>query len=146
MPTRKIGFTALGTAVYSRLTTHANTSSYTFYASGAVPDSATEPYHVIKLGPGNKDMGFSTRDTEAEQNMVQIDSYVDKTSGAGPKACADMMNNIIQAITSSALTVSGYDNPYITTLDFSDIMPPEDPTDPVQHGIVRMRFQMAPSG
>jgi len=146
MPTRKIGFWPLQKAVYLRLTTPpVDTSGYTFYASGAVPDNASEPYHVIKLGPGGEDPEFTTRDTEAEDNVVQIDSYYSESSGVGPKAVEQAMNNIAIALTSSALSITGYDNSYIVTLDFADIMPPVDPNDPIQHGITRFRVQMAPS-
>lgn len=142
MPTRKLGFTALLTAVYSRLTTHALTNTYTF--RNYVKRSDAMPYHVIGKPKGHESLSYKTRDTEAEENIIQIDSWVDETSGKGDKPCLGMMNNIIQAITGTALTITGYSNPDVF-LDYSDIL--EDDTEPgkiIYHGIIRLRFEMAP--
>ena len=144
MTTRKLGFTALAKAVYSRLTTHANTSSYSFYSF--TPKETSMPYHVITGLVGTRSLDFTTRDTEAEDNVVEIHSWFDETSGLGPKACADAMNNIAQAITSSALSIQAYYAPYITRLTFCEIVEDHtDPTERVFHGILRFRFEMAPS-
>lgn len=131
------------TAVYSRLTTHASTLAYTFL--NHVPPGTAFPYHVIGRPMGVRSAEYETRDTEAEDNAFQIDTWMDKTSGAGDKACADRMNNIIQALTGSALSVTGY-NAIHLTLDYSDIMlDPANPELEIRHGILRFRMQMSPT-
>ena len=92
MGTRKLGFSALLVAVATRLTTDALTLGYTFH--NYVPRGATMPYHVIGKLLGRESLSFNTRDTEAEENVIQIDSWVDEALGKGDKPCADMMNNI----------------------------------------------------
>jgi len=140
MPTRKLGFSALLTAVYGRLTTHALTLAYAFYNN--VPKNTAYPYHVIGKPMGVISAEFDNRDVAVEDNAFQIDSWVDKTSGSGDKACADMMNNIIQALTSSALSITGYGNVRLL-LDYSDIMlDPENPELLLRHGILRFRQVM----
>ena len=143
MPTRKLGFSALMTAVYSRLTTHALTLTYAFYNS--VPVNTAFPYHVISKPMGVRSAAYETRNTMAEDNAFQIDSWVDKTSGVGDKACADRMNNIIQALTSSALSITGYNAIYLY-LDYSDIMlDPDHPELLLRHGLLRFRQDMSPT-
>ena len=143
MPIRKLGFSALMTAVYLQLTTHALTLAYSFYND--VPDEASYPYHVIGKIMGIRSARFETRDKEAEDNAFQIDSWVDRTSGKGDKATADMMNNIIQALTSSALSITGY-NAIHFYLDYSDIMlDPDHPELLLRHGILRFRQDMSPA-
>lgn len=143
MPTRKLGFTALMTAVYTRLTTNVLTNTYSFY--NHVLKGTAYPYHVIGKPMGVRSARFETRDTEAEDNAFQIDSWVDKTSGAGDKACSDMMNNIIQALTSSALSITGY-NAIHFYLDYSEIMlDPENPGLGLRHGILKFRQDMSPA-
>ena len=145
MGTRKLGFSALATAVYSRLT-HATalTAGYTFY--NYVPQNATMPYHAIGKFLGRESLMFNTRDTEAEENIIQIDSWFDETSGKGDKPCADAMNNIVQTLTTGPLVITGYDNSYMVSLDFANIL--KDDTESgkiIQHGTLRFRVQMAPT-
>ena len=142
MPTRKLGFSALLTAVYSRLTTHALTNTYGFY--NHAPQNTAYPYHVIGRIMGVRSAEYETRDTEAEDNAFQVDSWVDRTSGLGDKACADMQNNIIQALTSSALAIVGY-NAIHFYLDYAGIaLDPENPELGLRHGILRFRQDMSP--
>lgn len=144
MGTRKLGFSVLMTAVYLRLTTDALTLAYTFY--NHVPQNATMPYHVIGQPLGRESLMFNTRDTEAEENVIQIDSWIDEASGKGDKPCADMQNNIVQAMTNAALVMTGYDNSYLVFLDFANIL--KDDTEPgkiIRHGILRFRVEMAPT-
>ena len=144
MGTRKLGFSALTASVYTRLTTDALTLGYTFY--NYVPRNAAMPYHVIGKPLGRESLVFNTRDTEAEENVIQIDSWVDETSGKGEKACADMMDNIVQAMTNAVLVMAGYDNSYIVFLDFANIL--KDDTEPgkiINHGTLRFRVLMAPA-
>lgn len=143
MATRKLGFTALMTAIYGRLTTHVLTNAYSFH--NYVPKNTAYPYHIIGKAMGVVSWEYTSRDSEAEENSFQIDSWVDKTSGFGDKACADMQNNIIQAITSSALSISGYSNIYFN-LEYSDIMDdPDHPEISLKHGILRFRQIMNPT-
>ena len=144
MGTRKLGFSALLTAVGVRLTTDPLTLGYTFY--NYVPRGATMPYHVIGKLLGRESLSFNTRDTEAEENVIQIDSWVDEASGKGDKPCVDMMNNIVQAMTNAPFVMAGYDNSYLVFLDFANIL--KDDTEPgkiIRHGILRFRVEMAPS-
>jgi len=144
MITRKLGFSALLTSVYTRLTTNALTLGYTFY--NYVPRGATMPYHVIGKMLGRESLSFNTRDTEAEENVIQIDSWVDETSGKGDKSCTDMMNNIVQAMTNDPIVMAGYDNSYLVFLDFANIL--KDDTESgniIYHGTLRFRVEMAPS-
>lgn len=144
MPVRKLGFSALTASVYTRLTTDALTLAYSFF--NHTPRDTAMPYHVIGKPLGRESLMFNTRDTEAEENVIQIDSWVDETSGKGEKPCADMMNNIVQAMTNAALVITGYDNSYLVFLDFANILP--DDTEPgkiIQHGTLRFRVEMAPS-
>ena len=147
MGTRKLGFSALMTAIYLNLgTTEPLTNTYTFY--NHVPQNATMPYHVISQPLGRESLMFNTRDTEAEENIIQIDSWLDETSGKGDKPCADAMNNIVQAMTNAVITMpgSGYDNSYDVSLDFANIL--KDDTESgkiIRHGILRFRVHMAPT-
>ena len=132
------------TALYTRLTTHASTSAYTF-TNHADRDQAM-PYHVIGKAMCTESLSFTTRDTEAEEIMIQIDSWFDEDSGLGDKACADAQNNIAQAITSSALAITGYYDSISAKLDYADIITdPTDETEKTKHGITRFRFQISPS-
>lgn len=144
MGTRKLGFSALTASVYTRLTTDVLTLTYAFY--NFVPRNVAMPYHVIGKPLGRESLMFNTRDTEAEENVIQIDSWVDETSGKGEKPCADIMNKIVQAMTNAALVIAGYDNSYLVFLDFSNILPDDTESGKIiQHGILRFRVEMAPS-
>lgn len=144
MTTRKLGFVALMKAVYLCLTT--DIPAYAFY--NHVPKNTAYPYHVIGKLMGVRSIEFTTRDTEAEDNAFQIDSWVDKTSGMGDKACADMQDAIVQVLTASDLSMSGdgYHDSIRFVLDFASIMlDPENSELLLRHGILRFRVDMAPS-
>jgi len=142
MGIRQLGFSALMTDVYFVLTNLI--PGYTFY--NHVPQNATMPYHVIGQPLGRESLMFNTRDTEAEENIIQVDSWVDETSGKGDKPCADMMNNIVQALTTGPFVIAGYDNSYDVFLDFANIL--KDDTESgkiIRHGTLRFRVHMAPT-
>jgi len=147
MPIRKLGFTALMKMIYLRLQIEdATTKKYHFY--NYVPRTAVRPYHVIQNPRGIRSLSFTTRNTEAEDNAVEVHTWMDETSGQGDKPCSDRMNEIAQAITSSALTITGlgYFAPMRAILEYSEII--RDTTEPsldVRHGIQRFRFEMVPS-
>jgi len=143
---RKLGFSQLQKAVYSRLTTNALTSGYKTFVYVPAEDKTIDismPYNVIKGLVGGRSASFTTRDTEAEENVIEIHTWSDYK---GDKECAEMQNNIIQAITGSALSIDGYDSPYLALFEYGDII--EDDTEPakiVRHGILRFSFHMAPA-
>jgi len=145
MLTRKLGFSALLIAVYKRLTDIpllCNGKTLLFY--NHVPANTAYPYHVIGRVMGVRSAEYETRDTEAEDNAFQIDSWVDQTSGLGDKACADMQNAIIQRLTASVLDIEDY-NAIHFYLDYAGIMlDPENPELFLRHGILRFRQDMSP--
>jgi hypothetical protein len=56
------------------------------------------------------------------------------------------MDNIVQAILGSGLTVTGYLTPYIAFLDMAELYVDDSvPTKLVRHGVMRFRFLMAPA-
>ena len=148
MGTRKLGFSALMTAIFNRLSVTDPVTNVAAFGAfyNHVPRNATMPYHVIGQPLGRESMMFKTRDTEAEENVIQIDSWVDETSGKGDKPCADMMNNIVQSMTITPFPITGYDNSYLVFLDFANIL--KDDTESgkiIRHGILRFRVHMAPT-
>ena len=148
MVTRKLGFSVLMIAIFNRLsTTDPVTSAATFGTFyNHVPQNATMPYHVIGQPLGRESLMFNTRDTEAEENIIQIDSWIDETSGKGDKPCADRMNNIVQSMTITPFPITGYDNSYQVFLDFANIL--KDDTESgkiIRHGTLRFRVHMAPT-
>lgn len=147
---RKIGFSVLSAAVYTRLTTHALTKTFRIFAHVPVEDKTkniTMPYVTINSHFGIRSASFTTRDTNAEDNTIQVNVW---SKYKGDKECADMMNNICQAILSSGLTITGYDTPYLALLEFATILKDSqkenpEPSDIVNHGVIVMRFNMAQS-
>jgi len=143
MTTRKLGFKQLLDAFYKRLDEHDLTKDYRVYNKGNVENDVVWPYIAFGTPIGGPSASFTTRDTEAEDNVVIVDAW---SKYPGDKEISEMMNNVVQAITSSALSITDYDDPYIAILDYSDII--DDSAEsggPVKHGVARFRFQMAPS-
>ena len=141
MATRQLGFSALGRAVYDRLDTHALTSSYNTYND--VPRAATFPYVSFGTPIGTESRMLGSRDTEGESNIITVHVWSDER---GDKECADMMSNIVQAMLGTALSVTGYYAPVGAYLEYSDIMiDTSDSSRPVRHGVMRFRYEMAPS-
>ena len=143
MGTRKLGFSDFMTVAYAQVNAAlpAGESLYNH-----VPRTATMPYHVIGQPLGRESLMFNTRDKEAEENVIQFDSWVDETSGKGDKPCADMMNRIVQAMTAGPFVMAGYDNSYLVFLDFANIL--KDDTEPgkiIRHGILSFRVIMDPA-
>jgi len=143
MGMRKLGFSIFMTEAYEQVVA-ALPVGETLY--NHVPQNATMPYHVIDQPLGRESLMFNTRDTEAEENVIQFDSWFDETSGKGDKPCADAMNTIVQAMTIGPFAMAGYDNSYLVFLDFANIL--KDDTESgkiIRHGILRFRVQMAPT-
>lgn len=144
MMTRKLGFKPLLEAFFSRLDTHILTSGYRVYNKGNVPDDAVWPYVDFGTPLGKIDDIFTTRDTDSEDNVVIVDVWSDYP---GDLEISEIMDNIVQAIKSSPLIITGYRNLPLTFLDYSDVI--DDATEsakPVKHGVIRFRFHMAALG
>ena len=142
MPLHKFGVVELIAALYTRLTTDALTSTYTVYQAGSVPLSPSPEFPYVTIGGllGGKSGGFTSRDIKGEDLVIHAHVWSD--AGKDDEA-GDMMDNIIQAVTGTDLSLTGY-----TTLigihDFSQLM--IDDTDPsrlLRHGVIRFRFQVA---
>lgn len=141
MATRKLGFSALMRAIYDRIDTHALTSSYSVY--NHAPRSAAFPFVTFGTPIGTESRMLGSRDTEGETNIVTVHVWSEE---AGDKECGDMMNNLVQAMLGSDLTVTGYFSPVDAVLDYADLsLDLSNPSRPVRHGILRFRFEMAPS-
>ncbi len=141
--TRKLGFKPLLDAFYARLDTHALTTAYRVYNKGNVESDVTWPYIAFGTPMGKIDDIFTTRDTDSEDNVIITDIWSDYP---GDTEIVEMMNNVVQAIKSSPLTITGYHNPPLTFLDYADVI--DDATEsgrPVKHGVLRFRFHMSPS-
>jgi hypothetical protein len=125
-------------AVYTRIDTHTKTSSYRVY--NYAPDSATMPYVTFGQPLGARSM-FSCRQANVEDNVITVHVW---SSYLGDKECSDMMQNIVQAITSADLTLSYYQTPFQCLYDYGEILiDTTEAAKPVRHGILRFRFQMA---
>ena len=138
MATHKIGSTEVLSAVYSRLTTDALTSSYSTY--NYVPTSATFPYIAIGGVLWGKSAEWTSRDIKGEDIVVHAHVW---SSYAGDKQASDMMDNIVQAITATDLSVTGY-----TMLkgiaEYAQIMVDDtNPNQLLRHGVIRFRFHIA---
>ena len=141
MATRKLGFQPLLRAIYDRIGTHALTSSYTRY--NQAPRNAAFPFITFGTPIGTESRMLGTRDTEAESNVVTVHVWSEKP---GDKECSEMMDNIVQSLFGTALTITGYFNPVDVALDYSDIIiDTSEPSRIIRHGVLRFRFEMAPS-
>ncbi len=141
MTTRKLGFSEFIHAIYDRIDTGTLSSTYAVY--GYVPPGTAMPYVSVGNPMGVISNSFSSRDTEAEENVINVHVW---SKYQGDKECADMMNNIIQDITGTALSITNYSTPFLVFLDYSEILIDDtDPNNIVRHGVLRFRFHMAPS-
>lgn len=140
MATRKLGLSDLLNAVYDHLNSHASTSSYRIY--DYVPPNTAWPY--IKIGPvmGTESADFSSKDTEAEDNMAMINIW---SKYAGEKEVADMMADVVDAM-EDGFTITGY-NIHNQVLDYSEIViHDEEPAAGIKYqGIIRYRIDASPS-
>lgn len=142
--TRKLGFKPLLEAFYYRLDNHVRTTDYRIYNKGNVPDNVEWPYIAFGTPIGKIDDIFTTRDADSEDNVVIVDIWSDYP---GDDEISEMMDNIVQAIKSSPLSIDGYHNPPLTFLDYADVL--DDTTESgklIKHGLLRLRFHMSQSG
>jgi hypothetical protein len=140
MPTHKFGGSALLTALYTRITTDALTSTYRTYQVGCVPDGTALPYVTIGGLIGGKSAGFTSRDIKGEDLVCHVHVW---SNYEGDTEAAGMMNNISQAITATDLSITGY-----TTLkgitDYAQVLLDETtPGQLLRHGVIRFRWQIA---
>ena len=139
MGTRKIGFLALEKAIGGRIKSNALTSGYTTYYN-YIPDNATLPYIQIGGPIGTRSASLGACDIEGQDNLVTIHIWSDYK---GETEVLGMMDNICQAVTGTALSITGYSN-VLLLLDYTDVI--RDDSNPIQiifHGIVRFRCHMA---
>jgi len=138
MVTRKVGFNELMKAVYKRLDTHNLTKNYTIH--NYAPRNASFPYITLGTPIGARSDSFSAQDIPAEENVLTIHVWSDYK---GDKEASDMIDNIVQAITSSNLSFDSYTE-LICLFDYADItIDDTEPAKPIRHGIVRFRVHMA---
>ena len=141
MPTRKFGASELTKAIIARLAADALTSSYSVY--NEVQDSATMPYVRVCVPTGTRSAKFGSRDYAVEENIVMIDVWSDYH---GDKEASDYMNNIVQAMTSTAFSITGYPAPFQVLMEFMELMRDDtDPTDIKRHGVMRYSVHMDPT-
>jgi hypothetical protein len=128
-------------SIYTRLTTHALTSTYTIY--DYVPKSAVMPYVSFGSPIGIRSISFTTKDTQVEDNTITVHVW---SATKGDKQASQYMDNIVQAVLGTDLAVLGYFAPFIAFLDMSELFIDDSvPTHLVRHGVMRFRFIMAPS-
>jgi len=111
MGTRKFGGAELIKAAITRLSTHAKTSSYRVYSN--IPVGTAMPYIRVTASGGVRSQ-FTSRDYEAEENTLTLQLYSDYK---GDKEITQMIDNCIQALTSSTLSITGYTNPMRFLMD-----------------------------
>lgn len=126
--------------LYTRLTTDALTSSYSVYQVGCVPDGTALPYVTIGGAIWGKSAQFTSRDIKGEEIAVHVHVW---SAAETDVQASDMMDNIIQAVTGSDLTITGYTqlrgNP-----EFSQIMLDEtEAGNMLRHGVIRFGFHIA---
>lgn len=141
MATRKLGFSPLLKAIYTCLTTNALTSAYTVY--NYVPSAAKMPFVSFGSPTGIRSVSFTTKDTEAEENVITIHIW---SAAESDKQASEYMDNVVQAILGSSLTITGYNAPYKAFLDMAEIFIDDSvPTRLVRHGVMRFHFIMVPA-
>lgn len=142
MAVRKIGFSLLMNAVYDLLDNDILTSKYRIFDHVPSEDKSINtslPYVTIGTPYGVRSASGSADDTPMENNIINIHVWSDYK---GHKECADMMDNICQAMDGATWTIGGY-TVVISLLDYSNIF--LDDTEPavlLHHGIIRWRFEM----
>ena len=138
MATRKLGFSALQKAYYTRLTTDPLTSSYTV-TNFPLP-SQSMPYISFGTPFGVRSMSLGACDTEGEENVMIINVWSDEE---GDKEASEMMNNVVQAIHASALTITGYTD-VLALMEYASITVDDSVKEhPVRHGVIRFSHHMA---
>ena len=143
MGTRKIGLSVLINAVYDRIDGHALTSTYRIF--DYVPrdnEVINTDFPFVTIGDvyGGRSYSFGAQDYDPEDNSISIHVWSDYK---GKKECADMMDNICQALTSSDFVIGGYTMLLKLVDDYSIIIDDTEPANPIYHGIITFRQHMA---
>jgi hypothetical protein len=118
----------LQAALYSRLT---GALSYTVYDS--VPQSEDFPY--ITLGD-DTGVDWSTKTWSGQEVTTTLHVW---SRAAGMLETKTIMDELIQALTGSDLTVTGF-NPVLLRLDLATTL--RDPDGITRHGVVRFRLKI----
>jgi hypothetical protein len=138
MALRRLGFEELINAIYDRIDTDVLTSAYRVY--GHVPDDATLPYVVVGSPMGTRSASLGATDIEGQDNIIHIHVWSDYY---GEKEVTEMMDNIVQAIHGTTLTITGY-TPVLPLYEYSDVILDEtESARPIRHGVIRWRIHMA---
>jgi hypothetical protein len=134
---------ALLTAVFTRLTTGwaaavPGVTAYSVY--NFVPSTAVFPYVMIGGVIGGRSADFTSRDVKGEDLVIHAHIW---SAYQGDSQCQTMMSNIVTAITTTDLAITGY-----TTLkgiyDFGQILIDDSVAGQIlRHGVLRFRFQVA---
>ena len=128
------------TAIYDRLKAHTLTKDYQI--ANRISPYKKFPYIRIGSPLGSRSVMFSSRDTEAEDNVINIHVFSDASHDY---EAADIMDNIVQAITSSDIAIAGYSNKYLY-IDHAEIFVDDtEPARPIAHGLVRVRCHQTAS-
>lgn len=139
---RQIGISAVNAAVISRLKTDANTIAYAAKIFNNVPTGTAMPYIHVTGYLDRPSAMFGSRDDVPEDVSFQVHVW---HGGLGDSYCADLMNLICQALTGTALTITGYTNLYKCELEYCDIiLDTTEPTVPVRHGVCRFLLRICP--
>lgn len=105
---RTLPHASLHAALYTRLTTDADTTGYTVYDASAVPLDAAYPYVTIQL------VGGPSRDakaTEINEIRFALAIHTRSTLGSGSTDEAYLMaSNVSEALTRSDLALGDYES------------------------------------
>ena len=140
MGTRKIGTYALLKAVYDRLKAHDDTKDYNTYNN--VPDDTEMPFIRVGDTTGGRSPQLGAQDIEGEENALTIHIWSDYL---GDKEVEQMKNNVVQALTSStiSMTDSDYTNVIFLLDAHNTIIDDTEPAHLVRHGWIRFICHMA---
>lgn len=134
-------FDSLQKAVVTRLGANSNTSSYTVYDEGAVPQTATFPYIAITRVSGLPEFTNSTTAQDVRIEIRCLDRFEKGMATRG--TMYEMMSDVTKALSTSDIDPAGDDwNLYDQRLDFSEVLPFEDDTHIFYEGILRFRYRM----
>lgn len=143
MGTRKIALSKLINAVYDRIDGHALTSTYRVFDYVPHDNAAINtdfPFVTIGDVYGGRSAPFGAQDYDPEDNVISIHVW---SNYKGKKECADMMDNICQALTGTDFVIAGYTMLLKLVDDYSIIVDDTEPANPIYHGIITFRQHMA---
>ncbi len=140
--TRKIGISAVNAAVVTRLKTNALTIAYAAKIFNNVPVGTKMPYLHVTGFMSRPSAMFASRDHEPEDVSFEVHVWSDYQ---GDKEAAELMDLVSQALTGTALAITGYTNLYKCQMEYSNILIDDaEPTNLVRHGICRFLLRICP--